>query len=69
MHGVLSRPPDFLLVDLSQEEPGSERGLELRTTTIRNDALTDGECVVARIGEVEVLESPEYRGRSGECGR
>lgn len=67
--GVLSRPPDFLLLDLSQEEAGSVRGLELRTTTIRDDALADGYRVVARFGEVEVLESPQYRGPSAECAR
>jgi uncharacterized membrane protein len=67
--GVLSRPPDFLLLDLSQEEAGSVRGLELRTTTIRDDALADGYRIVARFGEVEVLESPEYRGSSAECAR
>ncbi|QHC59605.1 DUF2079 domain-containing protein [Rathayibacter sp. VKM Ac-2760] len=67
--GVLRRPPDFLLLDLSQEEAGTVRGLELRTTVIREDALADGYRVVARFGEVEVLESPTYRGPSDECAR
>ena len=67
--GVLSRLPDFLLLDLSQEEAGSVRGLDLRTTTIRDDALADGYRVVARFGDVEVLESAEYRGPSVECAR